>query len=92
MSFDCTSLVTGLPITTTVISDCDATKPLLSMTVNEFANLANASSSSLTVAELFAVPLATDITNIFWLGFNSIIYFYIFAYLVGSVVNFISER
>lgn len=92
MSFDCTSLATGLPITTTVISDCDATKPLLSMTVNEFANLANASSSSLTVAELFAVPAVPDLQTVFAQGFALPLILYLVAWAFGSVVNFINEK
>lgn len=94
MSFNCYDSL-GHKITTTSYLDCEPSLDI-TMTASEFAALkdaiANIGNSNLTVAELFAVPSVIDITNIFWLGFNYAVYFYVFAYLVGSVVIFISER
>lgn len=90
MSFNCFDLA-GNAITTASYLDCNPSLPL-TMTANEFANLANAQSASLTVAELFAVPSIPDLETVFMYGFKLPLIFYLVSWAFGVVVNFINEK
>ncbi len=84
-SFLCISGTTQTPVTT--IADCLAIDP------NAYiVQAANALASQPTLQDIFSIPLAADLLQMWELGFGLPILCYMTAWAYGTVINFFTDR
>ena len=86
MSFNCYDSA-GHKITTTSYLNCNPSLDI-TMTASEFANLANAQSATLTVADLFAYPTSEQLLQVFQIGFYLPLQAYLLAWVYGVLFSY----
>jgi hypothetical protein len=82
-------------VAVTSLSQCDPSKTAY-LSASELSALMQqassaASQSSLTVAELFAVPSVPDLQNIFMQGFSLPCTVYLVSWVYGQLLSFIED-